>query len=424
MKEDFLHYVWRYGLYVPCKLYTTAKEPIHVVKHGLYNRHTGPDFLQSELIVDGQKWIGNVEMHVKTSDWYHHKHEEDPNYDAIILHVVWIHDVEIYMQDNRPLPTLELSKFVSSELLSKYEVLYASHSQWIPCENQIGHIESFILKSWLERLYIERLEQKTDAINRLLKRSKNDWEAVLFQMLAKGFGSKVNGDVLLQMAQSVDMIVFRKQTHDSFALAALLFGQVGLLEDELEDAYYRKLKKEYIYLKHKYKLKGLGKGQLQFFRMRPHNFPTIRLAQLVSLYALNGQLFSSVQKASTLEEYYSLFNVEVDEYWKTRFNFGKISKSSSKKITKSFIDLLVINIILPLKYHYLKSLGKLKEGALIDLISSIRPEKNSILTKFSECKIKPENALESQGLLQLKNNYCASKRCLDCAIGNHILSKN
>ncbi|MDT7833336.1 DUF2851 family protein [Flavobacteriaceae bacterium S356] len=423
MKEDFLHYIWRYGLYASSTIYTVQKERIYIVKPGQYNTNAGPDFLQSELVINNQKWVGNVEIHINASDWYHHRHEEDSNYDAIILHVVWNHDVDIYMKDNRPLPTLELSSFVSKALLLKYTMLYKSDSRWIPCENHIQKTPSFVLKNWLERLYFERLEQKLDTINGLLNRSKNDWEAVFFQMLARGFGSRVNGDAMLMMAQSMEMSIVRKQVHDPFKLAALLFGQGGLLEDELEDDFYVKLKEEYRYLCHKYKLRGIDKGRLQFFRMRPHNFPTIRIAQLVSLYAGNGYLFSLILKAETIEDYYNLFNVNVDSYWKCHFTFGKKSAFSAKKITKSFIDLLVINTILPIKYHYFKSLGKLNVEAMITLISSIRPEKNRILTKFSELTIQPENALESQGLLQLKNNYCASKRCLECAIGKITLAK-
>ncbi len=424
MKEDLLHYVWRYRLYTPSIVTTTKQEQIRIVTPGYYNTNSGPDFLQSELIINDQKWVGNIEIHVNASDWYQHHHERDSNYDAIILHVVWNHDVDIYMKDNQPVPTLELKDFVSVALLNKYEMLYRADTRWIPCENQIQSISSFVLKAWLERLYFERLEEKTHMIKALLKSSKNDWEAVLFRMLAKGFGTYVNGNAMLQMAQYIDMSILRKHSHDSFALSALLFGQAGMLEETIEDEYYRRLVKEYNYLKHKYDLKGIGKGQLQFFRMRPHNFPTIRIAQLVGLYVENMQLFSSIREAKIMEDYYDLFNVEIDSYWKNHFNFGKKSSQSSKNISKSFVDLLVINTILPLKYYYLKSIGKLEENSIVDLISSITSEKNSVITKFSELNIVSENALESQGLLQLKNNYCASKRCLECAIGNSILSKD
>lgn len=423
MKEDFLHYIWRYRTYTTASLFTTEKEQVHIIKPGFYNTNTGPDFLQSELIIDGHKWVGNIEIHINSSDWYRHHHEKDSNYDAIILHVVWNHDVEIYMKDNQPLPTLELRRFVSEELLLKYKNLYQSGSRWIPCENQIQSMPLIVLKGWLERLYFERLEGKTDIIETLLRKSKNDWETVLFQMLAKGFGSHVNGKGMLRMAQSIDISILRKHVHDNFELTALLFGQAALLEDTIEDDYYWRLKAEYHYFEHKYNLKRIEKGQLQFFRMRPHNFPTIRIAQLVSLYVTKTHLFSTIQDAKSIEEYYNIFTIEVAPYWRNHFTFGKKSPPSAKKISKSFIDLLVINTILPLTYYYFKSRGKLEEGSLVDLISDIKPEKNRILTKFSELNIKPENALESQGLLQLKNNYCEAKRCLECAIGNYILSK-
>lgn len=423
MKEDLLHYIWQFRLYTTPELVTVENDTVCVINPGNHNMNSGPDFLESTLVIDDQRWAGNVEIHINASDWYLHQHEKDPNYDAVILHVVWNYDVEVYMKDNKPLPTLELKRVVSRELLKKYEMLYRADSRWIPCENQIANISSFDLKHWLERLYFERLERKTTTIQELLEKSKNDWEAVLFQMLAKSFGSRVNGEAMLSVAESIGISVLRKEMHDPMRLSALLYGQAGLLEARIEDTYYMQLREEYMYLQHKYRLKSVGKSELQFFRMRPHNFPTVRIAQLVSLYNQKSYLFTSVIEAKELEEYYKLFDIQTNEYWKHHFNFGKESKPSSKKLTKTFIDLLIINTILPLKFYYLKSIGKPNDGEIIYLISKIKPEKNSILNKFSELDVRPENAMEGQALLELKNNYCASKRCLKCAIGKIILKE-
>lgn len=423
MKEDFLHYLWRYGLYTSSTLKTTQDEEIQIVTPGFHNKNSGPDFLQSELNIDGQKWVGNVEIHVNSSDWYLHQHETDSNYDAVILHVVWNDDVPIFMKDNRTMPTLELREVVSKNVLSNYQKLSNSKLNWIPCEQEINNVKPFIIDHWLERLYFERLEYKTLEIKKLLETSQNDWEAVLFQMLSKNFGLNINGTPFLKLAQSFSFHILRKERNDINSFSALLFGQAGFLEDEIEDEYFKMLKKEYDYLSHKYTITGLEKKEFQFFRMRPHNFPTVRIAQLISLYYKHKHLFTSVIDAKSVEEYYLLFKIDVNDYWKTHFNFGKESKQSSKKLTKPFIDLIIINTILPLKFYYLKTIDKLSEEEIIILIEGIESEKNSIINKFSKLHIKTRNAMQSQGLIELKNNYCTPKRCLECAIGKTILDR-
>lgn len=421
MKEDFLHYVWRYGLYTKEVLYTSQNETVQVLKPGHYNRNSGPDFLQSELIINGQKWVGDVEIHINASDWYVHGHETDKNYDAVILHVVWSHNTEVYMKDNSPLPTLELKKCIPKELLFRYYALYKTSMQWIPCESQIKDVDPFTMQHWLERQYFERLESKTAELKKMLEATDNDWEAVLFQMLARNFGLNVNGAAFLELARSFDFTILRKERDDLHKLNSLLFGQAGFLDEYVEDAYFLTLKKEYTYLKHKYELKSLSKKKFQFFRMRPYNFPTIRIAQLINLYHRKEHLFASVMQAGSLKVYYQLFNIEADTYWNTHLHFGKISKAGVKRLTTSFIDLLIINTILPLKFYFFITQGKQIGEEIIAVIKDIRPEKNQIIQKYSELGVTAVNAMESQALLELKNNYCRHKRCLECAIGNTIL---
>lgn len=424
MKEDFLHYVWRYALYTPNNLQTITQEPIAVIKPGVYNTDQGPDFLNSELIIDNQKWVGNVEIHVNASDWYVHRHEIDKNYDAVILHVVWNYDAEIYMKDNTPLPTLELKDLIPRKVVSNYKRLTHGDLKWIPCEDHIQEVDSFVIHHWLERLYFERLENKTNVIEKLLEDSQNDWEAVLFILLSKNFGLKVNGEAFSRLARSFHFSILRKERHTLYSLLALLFGQAGFLEELLEDEYHQVLREEYMYMKKKYKLKNLSKNEFQFFRMRPFNFPTIRIAQLAVLYFKREHLFAKIIKEDSMVGYRDLFNLQLDEYWKSHFHFGKSSKRNSKKLTNSFIDLILINTILPLKFYYLKATGKFPEGSIVKLISDIKPEKNSIVSRFEQLDVGVENALESQALLELKNNYCALKRCLQCAIGKNILNKD
>ena len=422
MKEEFLHYIWQYKLFSSVKLKTTRNEELFVLNQGAYNTNSGPDFLNAQLKIDSQTWVGNAEIHLKSSDWYLHKHEEDENYDAVILHVVWEHDTDVFMKNNKPIPTLELKNIVDKKLLNNYQSLFSKHQRWIACENQISEVDSFLFNNWLERLYFERLEVKSIFINKLLQDSNNDYESVLFKLLAKNFGLKVNGEVFLSLAQSFNFSTFKKIQQNELHLSALLFGQAGFLKEESEEVYQLELKNEYNYLQHKYNLHGIDNG-FQFFRMRPNNFPTIRIAQLVSLFSKHQNLFSKLIQLEKLQDFYTFFSVEVNDFWKTHYSFNTTSKKSPKKLTKPFVDLLLINTIIPLKFVYLKNRGEVSENDFLNLIQQIKPEKNSITSKFLDLEIDTNNALETQALLELKNNYCAKKLCLQCAIGKVILKR-
>ena len=423
MNEDFLHYVWKYQLFSVHDLKTTTKEELTIIKIGSHNRNSGPDFLNSQLKIENQLWAGNVEIHLKSSDWYAHHHEIDENYDAVILHVVWEDDADVFMKDNKPLPVLVLKDFVFTSALNNYRNLFSTKQRWIPCETDISFVDDFTIENWKERLFFERLERKSTEMNLLLMENHNDFEAVLFQLLAKNFGLKVNGDAFMNLAKSFDFSILRKVRFDEQQLAALLFGQAGFLEEVIEDEYHQQLKKEYKYLRHKYNLQPIVNMQFSFFRMRPPNFPTIRVSQLVSLYYLHQQLFSKMMQTETLKGFYELFDVTVYPFWKTHYTFDKVSKSSPKKLTKSFIDLLLINTIIPLKFLYQKNRGEVNENDFLVILQKIKSEKNSIISKFDEIGIKAKNGYETQSLLELKNNYCTKKRCLQCAIGIKLLHR-
>ncbi|MDG1527775.1 MAG: DUF2851 family protein [Polaribacter sp.] len=423
MKEDFLHYVWMHQLFTKINLRSTESNQIEIISPGIHNSNSGPDFLNARIKIDDILWVGNLEIHVKSSDWYLHQHENDSNYDSVILHVVWEDDVEVFSKDNLSLPTLNISRIVAKDLLLNYQNLYSKEQRWIPCEKLIPTIDTFVLENWKERLFFERLEEKSILINQLLSDSNNDYEAVLFKLLAKNFGLKTNADAFLNLANSIDFFRVRKLQNDAFKLQALFFGQAGFLEESSEEKYVIKLKTEYEYLKHKFNLKPIHNGQFQFFRMRPTNFPTIRIAQLSSLYHKHQNLFSKLIETSDLKVFYQLFSVELNDFWKTHYTFKAISRKIAKKLTKSFVDLLLINTIIPLKFNYLKGRGEVEETEFLCLIQQLKSEKNSIIDKFNELKISSKNAFETQALLQLKNNYCAKKRCLQCAIGNVILKK-
>jgi len=424
MKEDFLHYIWKHQMFSNNDLSTTTGKKVKIAKPGLHNYNSGPDFLNSEIDIDTLRWVGNVEIHVKSSDWYVHQHEEDINYDSVILHVVWEDDVEVFDVNENAIETIELKSLVPRELLSGFNMLMSKKEQWIPCEKSISEIDSFVFNNWKTRLYFDRLEEKSVLIHELLIGSNNDYEAVLFKLLVKNFGLKKNGEAFFSLANSMSFSVIKKEQNDVLKLSALLFGQAGFLGQESEGNYFKSLQIEYAYLKHKHNLFPISNGQFRFFRMRPTNFPTIRIAQLAALYHKNKRMFSVLMEIKKVEDFYKFFNVDLGVFWKTHYTFQKDSPSKIKRITKSFVDLLLINTIIPLKFNYLKSRGEVDEKEFIELLRQLKPEKNSIISKFSECQIKVENAFDSQALLQMKNNYCAKKLCLQCSVGNVILKKN
>lgn len=420
MQEEFLHYLWVNKKLPFTQLKTHLNESLEINHFGQYLQNAGPDIFNAQISINQQKWAGNVEIHIKSSDWYVHKHEKDSNYDNVILHVVWENDSPIFRKDNSEIPTLELKKYVALSEINKYKSLIASKS-WINCENQIKNTDEFIWNNWLESLFLNRLERKSNAIDKRLQETNNNWEAVFFEMLAKNFGLNSNGDCFLQMAQSIPYSIIRKESFKAEILEALFFGKLNLLEDNLEDAYYSKLKNNWKFLKQKYNLQAEYGLNPQFFKLRPENFPTIRLSQLAHLIAKKQNLFSQIILADSYAEIKNLLKSETSEYWKQHYNFSKSSKYKSKSLTYQFIDLLIINTIIPIKFSYVKSQGMLNVEELINLLEAMPSEKNSILEKFSEFKVKSVNAFQSQSLLELKNEYCNKNKCLKCAVALQLL---
>ncbi|MBE9575170.1 DUF2851 family protein [Flavobacterium proteolyticum] len=422
MKEDFLHHVWQFKKFDIANLKTTKGESILIVNSGQYLQLAGPDFFNAQLIIGNQKWAGNVEIHLKSSDWYVHNHEKDSNYDSVILHVVWEYDVPIFRKDNSEIPTVELKEYVALSDLHKYQSLISQKS-WIYCENEIQNVDEFIFKNWQERLFFERLERKSQLIFELAETSNQDWEAVLFCLLAKNFGLNTNGEIFYKVAKSIPFSVVRKESYSLESVESLLLGQANLLSHDFEDSYAKQLQKSYAYLIQKYQLHEKVVGSVEFFKHRPDNFPTIRLVQLANLYFHRKNLFSLVMNCSSINELYQVFSVGVSQYWETHYNLDKESSKKMKKLSKSFIDLLVINTIIPLRFAYARSQQKEITQKLIDLAIRIPSEQNVIIEKFEVLEIRSKNVYESQALLELKKNYCDYKKCLDCAIGHFILKK-
>ncbi|HJS00373.1 MAG TPA: DUF2851 family protein [Flavobacterium sp.] len=423
MKEDFLHYLWKYKKWNSLNLKTTTGEAIVVANVGQFLQLAGPDFFNAQISIGNQKWAGNVEIHLKSSDWYVHHHEKDSAYDNVILHVVWEHDTEVFRKNNTEIPVLELKNYVDKEVLTNYQSLLSPKS-WIFCEKQLRGFDDFVLKNWQERLFFERLERKSKAIYDLLQQTDNDWEAVLFSMLAKNFGLNTNGEVFLKIAKAIPFSIIRKESFEVENLEALLFGKADLLETDKEDNYFKDLKFRYFYLLHKYQLEPNSEGQVQFFKHRPDNFPTIRLSQLAHLYSKHQNLFSKIINVSSIETIYELFQLGPSAYWENHYQFDKVSPQKAKRLSRSFIDLLLINTIIAIQFAYAKSLGKEISEDLIAMLTAVAPEKNAIIDKFDSFGLKAVNSFESQSLLQLKNEYCAGGKCLECAIGLSLLKNN
>nr|WP_299074569.1 DUF2851 family protein [uncultured Allomuricauda sp.] len=425
MREDLLHFIWRCGKLQGKPLNTTTSQNIVIKSPGTLNRKSGPDFFNALVEVEGQLWAGNVEMHLKSSDWYVHHHETDDNYTNVILHVVWEDDIEVFRKDNTIIPTLQLKDYVSPELLNKYGSLFNhARSSFINCEKDFKSIDSFLVENWLLRLYIERLEQKSGLIFELLEKSNNDWEGVLFTMLTKNFGSKVNGAFFLDKALKLDFSIIRKTASDLTQLESLLFGHFGLLQnEECKDQYYLQLRKEYGYLSKKFELES-PRNKPEFFGLRPTNFPTIRISQLANLYAKEQNLFTSLMGMTELEDIYTIFETMTSSYWDDHFTFGKISKKSKKKMSRAFMDLLIINTVVPIKFCYAKHLGQDWNDDITLMIAQIKKEANSIVNGFERLGSKTKNAMDSQAKIQLYTNYCAKNKCLQCALGTHLLNRN
>ena len=424
MKEAFLHHVWQYQKLISQNLTTVCNQELKIIHPGMLQTQSGPDFFNAQIVLNGQKWAGNIEIHLKSSDWYAHHHDKDDRYDAVILHVVWEHDVDIFRKNETSLPVIELKNIVNPQFVSSYNNLMLPKS-WLFCEKDINKVPDFQLNAWLERLFFERLEQKSTIINDLLKTLKSDWEAVLFVLLAKNFGSNTNGALFMQMALSLDFSIVRKEANQDLALEALVFGRLNLLKEEFQENYPKQLKSTWEYQKVKYQIQDFCFPPIQFFKVRPDNFPTLRLAQLATLYQNRKQLFQEIIVSNRSDKVYDVFNFQLNEYWKNHYRFELESPSKSKKISKSFVQNLFINTIIPLKFAYFKQNNSWDQmEQLTTLMQSLDPENNSITQKFNQFGVSNQNAYESQALLYLKNNYCNPQKCLDCAVGHWLLSKS
>ena len=420
--EQLLHYCWKHKIFPLGELHTTDGHLVEVIDPGLHNRHAGPDFFNAKVKVNGTLWVGNVEIHQKASDWYLHGHHHDPAYDNVVLHVAAVIDRDVLTSAGRCLPQLQLE--VPSYVRDNYAEL--SHNDCRPpCRHVIGELSTFLIHNWMTSLTLERFEERTRQI--MLRREALDknWEDTLFVTLARNFGFGINGDAFEQWAQSIPMSAVGKHRDSLFQIEAIFFGQAGLLENDHEDNYYQQLQKEYRYLRQKFTLTPIDPKVWKFLRLRPQNFPYIRIAQLAMLYYEQRLNLSRLLNTQNLDEVSALLLTHVSDYWRTHYTFDtQPTKPVEKTLSPSSIQLVIINSVAPMLFAY----GKYKsDHSLCDrafsLWEQLKPENNTIIRDWASAGISCENAADSQALIQLHRNYCQRRDCLRCKFGYEYLRR-
>ncbi|SDJ86629.1 DUF2851 family protein [Chryseobacterium jejuense] len=419
MTEKLLQYLWNYKVFKYFDFKDIEGNSVEIIQFGKWNKDAGPDFLDSKIKINGVILAGNIELHIRSSDWIFHNHSQDPNYQNIILHVVFQHDIEISMLTQQKVPTLELKHYIDENIVWKYERLI-NGNQFIACENIFD--KDKIPVNFHEGNILKKLEEKSIELEQNLILYKNNFEAVLFHSLAYSFGLKVNAHIFKQISESVDYSIINKIRQNPLQLEALLFGISGWLTTPV-DGQMKIWKREFDFLKAKFKISDLI-FHPKFLRLRPPNFPTIRLSQLANLYQ-HQNLFSKVMDAESIEELYDLFkSVKASEYWDCHFNFGTISKVQPKALSKDFIDIIILNTILPLQYTYHKYHSEEIVDKIIGFYQNITAEKNSVIQNWKNLGVPITNALESQSLIYHYKNSCAEKNCLTCSIGFKLLKES
>jgi hypothetical protein len=421
--ETLLHYVWKHKLYASSPFVTQEGHALEIIDPGTYNTHAGADFFNAKIKLDNRIWVGNVEIHTHSSDWYKHKHEKDKAYNPVILHVVEHPDIEeVRTESGRAIPQWVMK--IPENIKENYHFLLNT-DEAIPCLSRINEIDGIYLTDWKNALLTERLEKKTQSLFQLLDACYDDWNEVFYICLSRNFGFGINNDAFERLAKSLPLKYILKHQDSGKQVEALFLGQAGLLDkDSIDDDYYRSLREEYQFLKTKYKLQALESHIFKSLRIRPGNFPHIKIVQLAGFVRKKPDLFSSVLTTVPLKDLIALFTTEIDDYWLTHYHFEKSSVKKPKQLGLSAIHILLINTVVPILFAY----GKKKNQELfveraLDLLEAIKPENNFIVTAFTRAGITATHAGDTQALIQLKREYCEQKKCMYCRIGHRLLSK-
>jgi len=420
MRESILHYVWQHKLFTAQQLVTTEGEPVDVIDVGKHNTDAGPDFFNAKIRIGETLWAGNVEIHTRSTDWHKHSNHSDKAYDSVILHVVSEVDGEIFRADGAKIPQLVL--VYPKHIAENYDRLI-TEQKWIACEDKIASVPGIVIESWKNALLTERLEQKMQAITTLLTESNQHWEEAFYITLARNFGFGTNSQAFESLAKSVPLSILGKHKDQLLQLEAVLFGQAGLLNDEATDEYSVQLKQEYSFLKAKFGLQPINASQWKLLRLRPDNFPHVRIAQFASLIHSSSKLFSKIVDKPEIDYLRSIFVCEPSDYWKRHYLFSHESPVRDKKLGAQSINVLLINTVVPFLFCYAqqKNNQTLKDKAL-QLLEQLPSERNAIITAWQKLGINSVSAYDSQALLQLKKQYCDDKKCLRCRIGHKVLT--
>lgn len=422
MNESFLHYIWQFQYFDKTDLQLATGEELLIIKPGNHNTDAGPDFGNAQIKIESINWAGHVEIHLKSSEWYSHKHEQDLAYENVVLHVVWENDKPVYRQDKTLLPTLELKNRVDEMLIHSYKKLVNSSSD-IACEKNLRAVEPIVQLSMLDKALMQRLEAKSRLVTELLNSNRGDWEETTYQGLAKAFGFKINSDPFFELAKTVSFKTLQKQK-SLLEKEALLFGAAGMLTTKTKDEYITALYDEYQFLKKKFKLgeAELSPAQWKFLRLRPANFPTIRIAQLSSILHHHQNIFSKLIEAEGAKSLTNIFSVQQSSYWQKHYRFGKPAKGKVPELGESSIENLIINTVAPLLVAY----GKSKDDQTyidkaVDFLNQIAAEQNKITRQWGDLGVIIKSASDSQGSIELYNSFCKKRQCLNCTIGVAIL---
>jgi hypothetical protein len=421
--EDFLHYTWKFRLFDKINLKTVEGEDIEIFSAGLHNSDSGPDFHNARIRIGDTVWAGNVEIHISSSDWNKHGHTTDNAYNNVILHVVYRDDEPVILANGRRLLTLVLENRISPELFNQYHSLIFGNQTIIPCEGNIGKVDDMTIRNWLTRVLIERLEKKSATVITALNVNRGDWEETFYQFLAANFGFKTNAVPFELLAKSLPQNILAKHKNNPLQIEALIFGQAGFLQGDFNDEYPQSLQKEYTFLQKKYNLNPVENHLWKFMRLRPQNFPTIRLAQFAALIVKSNHLFSKVLDIREVKGLRDLFTeIHVNTYWDNHYRFEAASKPQVKNLGQSSVDVLLLNTLALFLFSYGRHMQlQYYIDRSLKLLENLPNEQNNIIADFDMLGVKAKTAFESQALLELKKNYCNFKKCLQCGIGNKIL---
>lgn len=421
MNEKILHHLWKYQRFTTLTFFSTDNQNIQVLEVGKHNNNQGTDFYDVKLKIDDVIWFGTIEIHVKSSDFYKHHHQKDFSYSSIILHVVYYHDLEIQELKQKKIPTLELKSYVDNSMLLKIKSIDNDIFQFIPCEHLLIQKENQNFNNEFKTIYLQKLEEKSQRILNLFHQFEKNWEATFLAFLAYSFGLKINADIFQLIIQNIDFKFIKKASVNRISLEALFFGTVNELS-EGKDEHQKMLKKEYEFLQHKFNLKSTSL-KLKYLRLRPQNFPTLRLSQFAYLTHKNQNLFSLFIDNQEINRVIStLKEVSALSYWENHCKFGNPAKLKNNLfLSDSFIELILINCVIPFQYTYFSYLNNPLKNNVLDNIKKIQKEENSILDKWKSLNINLNSAFETQSLLYLYKNYCSKKKCMSCELLKKII---